>query len=76
MRLENKMTVITGTGHGIERAYAQRIAEEGAQTIGHEGVSKNHTRDQPLEKWNFFLSARSKFLCIVKGATKPRGMGL
>ena len=31
MRLQNKVTVITGAGHGIGKAYAQRFAAEGAQ---------------------------------------------
>ena len=33
MRLQNKVTVITGAGHGIGKAYAQRFATEGAQVV-------------------------------------------
>lgn len=33
MRLQNKVTVITGAGHGIGKAYARRFAEEGAQVV-------------------------------------------
>ena len=33
MRLQNKVTVITGAGHGIGKAYAQRFAEEGAHVV-------------------------------------------
>ena len=33
MRLQNKVTVITGGGHGIGKAYAQRFAEEGAHVV-------------------------------------------
>ena len=33
MRLQNKVTVITGAGHGIGKAYAQRFAAEGAQVV-------------------------------------------
>jgi 3-oxoacyl-[acyl-carrier protein] reductase len=33
MRLQNKITVITGAGHGIGKAYAQRFAAEGAQVV-------------------------------------------
>jgi len=29
MRLQNKITVITGAGHGIGKAYAQWFAAEG-----------------------------------------------
>jgi NAD(P)-dependent dehydrogenase (short-subunit alcohol dehydrogenase family) len=32
VRLKNKVTVITGAGHGIGKACAQRFAKEGAQT--------------------------------------------
>ncbi len=33
MRLQNKVTVITGAGHGIGKAYARRFAEEGAHVV-------------------------------------------
>jgi 3-oxoacyl-[acyl-carrier protein] reductase len=33
MRLPNKVTIITGGGHGIGRAYARRFAEEGAHVV-------------------------------------------
>jgi len=32
-RLQDKVAVITGAGHGIGRAYARRFAEEGAQVV-------------------------------------------
>jgi len=33
MRLKNKVTIITGAGHGIGKAYARRFAEEGAHVV-------------------------------------------
>jgi NAD(P)-dependent dehydrogenase (short-subunit alcohol dehydrogenase family) len=33
MRLKDKVTIITGAGHGIGRAYAKRFAEEGASVV-------------------------------------------
>jgi 3-oxoacyl-[acyl-carrier protein] reductase len=33
MRLKDKVTIITGAGHGIGRAYARRFAEEGAKVV-------------------------------------------
>jgi len=33
MRLQNKVTMITGAGHGIGKAYAKRFAAEGAQVV-------------------------------------------
>ncbi|MFB3123178.1 MAG: SDR family NAD(P)-dependent oxidoreductase [Candidatus Binatia bacterium] len=33
MRLQKKITVITGAGHGIGKAYARRFAEEGAHVV-------------------------------------------
>ncbi len=33
MRLQNKVTVITGAGHGIGKAYAQKFATGGAQVV-------------------------------------------
>ena len=33
MRLANKVAIITGAGHGIGRAYAQKFAEEGATVV-------------------------------------------
>ena len=33
MRLKDKVTIITGAGHGIGKAYARRFAEEGAHVV-------------------------------------------
>ncbi|MGH7844263.1 MAG: SDR family NAD(P)-dependent oxidoreductase [Candidatus Binatia bacterium] len=33
MRLNDKVTIITGAGHGIGRAYARRFADEGARVV-------------------------------------------
>ncbi|MBI3061615.1 MAG: SDR family NAD(P)-dependent oxidoreductase, partial [Deltaproteobacteria bacterium] len=33
MRLKDKVTVITGAGHGIGKAYARRFAQEGARVV-------------------------------------------
>jgi 3-oxoacyl-[acyl-carrier protein] reductase len=33
MRLQDRVTIITGAGHGIGRAYARRFAEEGARVV-------------------------------------------
>ncbi len=33
MRLKDKVTIITGAGHGIGKAYTHRFAEEGAQVV-------------------------------------------
>jgi 3-oxoacyl-[acyl-carrier protein] reductase len=33
MRLQNKVTVITGAAHGIGKAYARRFAQEGAHVV-------------------------------------------
>jgi 3-oxoacyl-[acyl-carrier protein] reductase len=33
MRLHDRVTIITGAGHGIGKAYARRFAEEGAQVV-------------------------------------------
>jgi len=33
MRLKDKVTIITGAGHGIGHAYAKRFAEEGANVV-------------------------------------------
>lgn len=33
MRLQERVTIITGAGHGIGRAYARRFAEEGAHVV-------------------------------------------
>lgn len=33
MRLQEKVTIITGAGHGIGEAYARRFAEEGAHVV-------------------------------------------
>ncbi|NIO10288.1 MAG: glucose 1-dehydrogenase [Deltaproteobacteria bacterium] len=33
MRLKDKVTIITGAGHGIGKAYAQRFAAEGARVV-------------------------------------------
>src|SRR5712692_543312 len=33
MRLQDRVTIITGAGHGIGKAYARRFAEEGAQVV-------------------------------------------
>lgn len=47
MRLQNKVTIITGAAHGIGKAYARRFAQEGAHVViadidaqGGEGVAK------------------------------------
>src|SRR5260221_11939568 len=32
-RLDGRVAIITGGGHGIGRAYAQRLAEEGAKIV-------------------------------------------
>jgi 3-oxoacyl-[acyl-carrier protein] reductase len=48
MRLKNRVTVITGAGHGIGKAYARRFAAEGAHVViadidgvGAEAVAKS-----------------------------------
>lgn len=33
MRLKDKVTIITGAGHGLGKAYAKRFAEEGARVV-------------------------------------------
>ncbi len=33
MRLQNKVTVITGAGHGLGKAYADRFSADGAQVV-------------------------------------------
>ena len=33
MRLQNKVTIITGAAHGIGKAYSRRFAEEGAHVV-------------------------------------------
>jgi len=33
MRLQDRVTIITGAGHGIGRAYTRRFAEEGARVV-------------------------------------------
>ena len=33
MRLDNKVTIITGAAHGVGKAYARRFAEEGAHVV-------------------------------------------
>lgn len=33
MRLKERVTIITGAGHGLGRAYARRFAEEGAHVV-------------------------------------------
>lgn len=33
MRLQNRVTIITGAAHGIGKAYARRFSEEGAQVV-------------------------------------------
>ena len=33
MRLKDTVTIITGGGHGLGKAYAKRFAEEGARVV-------------------------------------------
>lgn len=65
MRLQDKVTIITGAAHGIGRAYAQRFAEEGAHVViadidaqaGHE-VAKALS-DSGLSAWARTSDVRS-----------------